>query len=172
MEEVVPPEEPVLEHSSASSGEHVSGPVSDPVSEPVSEPVLDLALEPVSGGSIVTDMPSGEAVTGAKPKKKPRKPIEKLPCPKCGKKYSKQVFQYRTHKCDPLVFGDDPEEAPPPPEPAVRQTGSSLGDDDDEEGRPFQPPARLTCESLSLLIKQERGAKREAKRRMYASQMF
>ena len=93
MEEVLPPEEPVLEHSSASSGEHVSDPVSEPVSDPVSEPVSDFALEPVSGGSIVTDMPPGEAVTEAKPKKKPRKPIEKLPRPKCGKKYSKQVLQ-------------------------------------------------------------------------------
>ena len=125
----------------------------------------------------MTDTPPGEAVTDAKPKKKPRKPIEKLPCPKCGKKYSKQVLQYRTHKCEPPVFEDAPEEAPPPPAPpppgpAVRQTGPSLGDDYDEEGRPFLPPAQLTRESMSLLIKQERDAKREAKRRMHASQMF
>ena len=53
----------------------------------------------------------------------------------------------------------------------MRQTGPSLGDDYDEEGRPFLPPAQLTRESMSLLIKQERDAKREAKRRMYASQM-
>ena len=101
------------------------------------------------------------------------KPIEKLPCPKCGKKFSKEVLQHRTHKCEPPVFEDDPEEAPapspPPPEP---DSGPSLADDYDEEGRPFQPPAQLTRESLSLLIKQERDAKREAKRRMYASQMF
>ena len=69
--------------------EPVPDPVSEPVTDPVSEPVSDPALEPVSGESIMTDMPPGEAVTEAKPKKKPRKPIEKLPCPKCGKKISK-----------------------------------------------------------------------------------
>ena len=122
-------------------------PVSDPALEPVSDPVTDPALEPASGGSIVTDMPPDEAVTDAKPKKKPRKPIEKLPRPKCGKTFSKEVLQYRIHKCEPPVFEDDPQAspapAPPPPEPAVRQiaslggAGPSLGDDYDEEGRPF-----------------------------------
>ena len=95
-----------------------SEPVSDPALEPVSDPVTDPALEPASGGSIVTDIPPRKAVTEAKPKRKPRKPIEKLPCPKCGKKYSKQVLQYRTHKCESPVF--EPEEAPPPPASLLR----------------------------------------------------
>ena len=73
---------------------------------------------------------------------------------------------------DGVGMGAGPPPAPPTPEPAVRQTGPSLEDDHDEEGRSFQPPAQLTRESMSLLIKQERDAKREAKRRMYASQMF
>ena len=124
------------------------------------------------------------------PKKKPRKPIEKIPCPKCGKKYSKQVLMYRTHKCEVPVFPDDDvapapaapaaPAAPDDPAPAAPEPDSvpdpapgpqeTEKNDYDSEGRPFQPP--LSSEALSLMFKQARDDKRAAKRRLYAQSMF
>ena len=93
--------------------------------------------------------------------KKPRKPIEKLPCPKCGRKFSKQVLMYRTHKCEPPVLPQD--EPPPPPQELEREATAT---------RTPEEPQTPEPESLSVLIKRERDAKREAKRQLYRAHMF
>ena len=111
--------------------------------------------------------------TPPSPKKKPRKLIEKIPCPKCGKKYSKQVLQYRTHKCEVPVFPDDDGDdrdscvVPPAAEPAPPR--DTAPPEPFPEAAPVNAPSR---ENVSILIKQERDERRAAKRRMIASHMF
>ena len=111
--------------------------------------------------------PLKEDETEAPPPKKPQKPIEKLPCPKCGRTFAKQVLMYRTHKCEPPVLPQDeppqpPQEPPQEPPELVREATAA----------PIPEEPKPEMESLSVLIKRDRDAKRQAKRQLYRAHMF
>ena len=68
--------------------------------------------------------------------------------------FSKQVLMYRTHKCEPPELPE-----PPPPEPPQEPQEQAI-------------PEKPELENLSVLIKRDRDAKREAKRQLYRAHIF